>query len=78
MIGGAAVQCHGENAGDGGFADPAMSAEYVAVRDALLLDGIFQGAGDMILSNHLREALRTVFARQNLVCHGKFDYKPSP
>jgi hypothetical protein len=46
-----------------------VAAEYVAVGNALLLDGILQGAGDVLLSNHFGEALRTVFARQDLVSH---------
>jgi hypothetical protein len=38
-----------------------MSAEDIAVRDPLLLDGVFERSGDMLLANHLGKALWTVF-----------------
>ena len=65
----AAIQRHGQNARDGGFADAAMSAENVAVSGASLLDGVFQGAGDVVLPDDFGEFLRTVFAGQDLVAH---------
>ena len=58
----AAVQRHGQNARDGGLADAAMPAEDVAVRDALLLDGVLQGAGDVVLPDNVSELLGPVFA----------------
>src|SRR5262249_34829535 len=42
----AAVQRHGQNTGDRGLADPAMAAENIAVRDALLLNRVFESSGD--------------------------------
>ena len=66
-----AIQRHRQNARDGGLADAAMPAEDVAVGDALLLDGILQRAGDVLLPDHVGELLWTVFARQNLVTHGR-------
>src|SRR2546423_13068316 len=69
-----AVQGHGQNAGDGGFAYAPVSAEDVAMRNPLLLDGIFQGAGNMVLPDNPRKALRTIFAREYLITHGKSDY----
>jgi hypothetical protein len=39
------------------------------VRDALLLNGVLERAGDVLLANHLRKTLGTVFTRQNLVAH---------
>ena len=57
-----AVQRHRQNARDGGFADAAMSAEDVAVGDALLLDGVLQGAGDVVLADDVGELLGPVFA----------------
>jgi hypothetical protein len=51
-----------------------MSAKDKTMGDTLLLDGILQGTGDVVLPDHLRKALRTIFARQYLVAHGKFDY----
>ena len=68
---GAAVQGHGQNAGDRGLADAAMAAENVAVGGASLLDGVLQGAGDVLLSDDLGEFLRTVFAGQDGVTHGR-------
>ena len=66
-----AIQRHRQNARDGGFADAAMPAEDVAVRDASLLNGILQGAGDVVLPDHFGEFLWPVFARENLVTHGR-------
>ena len=66
-----AIQRHRQNARDGGLADPAMSAEDVAVRDASLLDGVLQGAGDVVLPDHVGEFLWPVFARENLITHGR-------
>ncbi len=71
LILGAAVQGHGQDAGDGRFADAAMAAEDVAVGGASLLDGVLQGAGDVLLSDDLGEFLRTVFAGQDGVTHGR-------
>ncbi len=65
----AAVQGHGDDAGDGGFADAAVPREDVAVRDAVLGEGVHQGAGDVVLAGYVGEALRTVFSGQNLVTH---------
>ena len=69
MIFGAAIQGHGQNAGDGGLADAAVAAEDIAVRDAFLRDGVLEGAGDVLLSDDLGEFLRTVFAGQDGVTH---------
>ena len=66
-----AIQRHGQNASDGCLADAAMAAENVAMRDASLLDGVLQGAGDVVLPNHLRKLLGPVFARENLITHGR-------
>ena len=68
---GAAVQGHGQNAGDRGFADAAMSAEDVAVGGASLFDGVLEGAGDVLLSDDLGEFLGTIFAGQDGVAHGR-------
>jgi hypothetical protein len=40
-----------------------VAAEDVAMRNPLLLNGILQCAGYMFLPNHLRKALRAIFAR---------------
>ena len=71
LVGRAAVQRHGQDARDRRLADAAMSAEDVAVRDALLRDGILQRAGDVFLADHVGEFLRPVFARQDLVAHAE-------
>ncbi len=57
-----AVECGGEDAGDGGFADAAVAGEDVAVRDAPLLERVLQGAGDVVLADDVREAEWAVFA----------------
>ncbi len=59
----AAIQRHSENARDGRLADATMAAEDITMRNALLLDGIFQGTGHVFLPNHLRKTLRPVLAR---------------
>ena len=39
-----------------------MSAEDVSVRDALLLDGVLQRAGDVFLPDDVGKLLRTILA----------------
>jgi hypothetical protein len=41
------------------------------VSQPILLDRVFQGAGDVRLSHDIVERLRPVFARENLVAHPK-------
>ena len=62
---------HGENARDGGFADAAVPAENIAVCDTSLLDGVLEGAGDVLLPDDFGKLLRTVFSGENLVAHGR-------
>ena len=69
LIGRPAIQCGRENARHGGFSDPAMAAEYVAMRGAPLLQSILQSAGNVLLSDNFGEFLRTIFARQDGVAH---------
>src|SRR5262249_39920960 len=64
-----AVERHGQNTGDGGLSDAPMPAEDVAVGYPLLLDGIFQGAGNVLLPDHVRKALRTVLTGEDLITH---------
>ena len=66
---GAAVERHGQDAGDGGFADAAVAGKDVAVGDAVLGEGVGQGAGDVVLAGDVRKTLRTVFSRQYLIAH---------
>ncbi len=66
-----AIQRHGENAGDRRLADTTVSAEDVAVRDPSLLNGVLQGSGDVLLPDDVGEFLRPVFARQDLITHGR-------
>ncbi len=65
----AAVERHGQDAGDGGLADAAMAAENVAVRDAFLRKRVEQRAGDVVLPGDVREALGAIFAGENEVGH---------
>ena len=58
----------GEQARRGGLARAARAAEQVSVADLVLLDGVLDGALDMLLPNDVLEDLRTVFAVQRF-CH---------
>src|SRR5690606_1980303 len=71
-----AIEALGEDARDGGLAGPSRSAEQVRVRDAVLLDGMSERAGDVLLPDHIAEALRPVFACDDLVRHERL--KPVP
>ena len=57
-----AIERHGQDSGDGGFADAAMSTEDVPMSDSLLLEGVAQSASHVILAGDVGEALRAVFA----------------
>ena len=46
-----------------------MAGEDVAVGDAVLREGVDQGAGDVVLAGDIGKALRTVFSGQYLVGH---------
>ncbi len=67
----AAVERHGQDAGDGGFADAAMAGKNISVRYPVLAEGVKQGTGHVILAGHIGESLRTVFSGQNLITHGE-------
>ncbi len=58
----AAVERHGQDAGDGGLADAAVAGEDVAVGDAVLGERVHQGHGDVILPDDVGEALGTILA----------------
>ena len=58
----------GKQAGRGRLARAARSAEQVSMADFVLLDGVFDGALDLLLPHNVLEDLRTVFAIQRL-CH---------
>jgi len=59
----AAVQAHGQDAGNSRLPDATMSAEDIAVGDALLFDGIFEGARNVLLPDHIGKCLRTILTR---------------
>ena len=48
---------------------PRVTGKDVAVGDAVLGEGVDQGAGDVVLPGYVGEVLRTVFSGQNLVAH---------
>ena len=50
-----AVDGLGEHAGGGGLAAASGAAEEIAVADAVLDHGLFEGAGDMLLSGQVAE-----------------------
>ena len=52
-----AVESLGVNARDGGFAGAARPDEQVGVGDALLVDGIGEGLGDVLLTHHIHQNL---------------------
>src|SRR5207248_10523062 len=66
-----AIQGHSQDAGYGSLPDAAMSAEDVAVRNAVLLNGVLECAGNVVLPDDFRELLGTVFSGKNLVAHGR-------
>ena len=66
----AAVERHGHNARNGGFADAAVPRENVAVGDAVLRERVQKGASDVVLPGYVGKTLRAVFAGQNLITHG--------
>ena len=65
----AAVQRHGQDAGNRRFANASMARKDVAVRNSILAKRIQERAGHMVLAGHVRKALRTVFSRQYLIAH---------
>ena len=64
-----AVERHGQDAGNGSFADAAVAAEDVAVGDAALDERVEKRAGDVLLPDNVAEKLGAVFAGENLVGH---------
>ena len=54
-----AIECFGEDAGGGSFADTAGAGEHVGVCHAAGADGISEGAGDMFLADDFVEGLRS-------------------
>jgi hypothetical protein len=48
-----------------------VAAENVTVRSPSLVNRIFQRAGDVLLPNHFRKFLWTIFAREDLITHGE-------
>ncbi len=67
-----AVQAARQNARDGGFAGAALARKNVAVRDALLRDGVFERGLDVFLADQLRKRLRPVFPGDDLI-HGRIE-----
>ena len=71
-----AIQAASQNAGDRGFTGPALARKDVAMRDALLRDGVFKRSANVLLADQLRKRLRPVFPGDDLV-HGKIsEYRP--
>ena len=71
-----AIQGRGQDSSHGGLTDAAVATEDVAVSAASLRNSVLEGAGDVLLSDDLREPLGTVFASQDGVSHGgrRLDY----
>ena len=70
------VQATRQYARHGGFAGAALPRKNVAVRDAVLRDGIFERGLDVFLIDHVGERLGPVFAGDDLI-HGA-GYMPGP
>jgi hypothetical protein len=66
-----AIERLGKNAGGGRFAHPARSDKKISVGQPVALHRIAQGAHHGVLTEDLFESLRTVFAGENLVAHGR-------
>ena len=64
-----AIQAAGQDARNGRLAGPALAGKDVAVRDAVLPDGIGERRPDVFLSDQLGEGLGPVLAGDDLV-HG--------
>ena len=64
-----AVERLGQQAGGGSFTDAAGAGKQVGVRHAVHLDGVVEGADDMLLPDQLRELLGPPFAGRYLKLH---------
>lgn len=59
------------DAGAGCFAHAAGTAKQERLRQLIVVDGIFQGGGNVLLSNHLVEPSRAIFpCRYDKILHG--------
>ena len=65
-----AVEGFGEDARGGGFPCAARAHEDVSVGEALLLDGVLERGGDVLLADDVGKRLRPIFAGKNRVAHG--------
>ena len=63
------VQSFCKNTGRGGFSDPSGTYKQISLRDSVADNRVFQGAGNMFLSDHVGKLLRTPFSCDNLICH---------
>ena len=64
-----AVQTAGQDARDGGLADPAGAGEQIGVVQAVLIQRVGERPGHMLLAHQLVEGARSIFAGENLVTH---------
>src|SRR6266567_2813163 len=71
LVGRTAVERHRQDSGHRRLSNSAVPAEDVSMRGASLVNGILQRAGDVLLPNDFRKFLWTVFAREDLVAHGR-------
>ena len=70
-----AVERAGQDAGAGGLASAAGSAEEIGGSDAAGAQGIGQGGGDGLLPHQLSEPLGAVFVVEGLVGHGSWSHR---
>ncbi len=64
-----AVEALGQDARDGGLADPASTAQQIGVMQPSLIQGVGQGGQHMMLAYHLFKRMGAPFTRQNLIAH---------
>ena len=61
------VQCAGDEAGGGGFADTADACEHIGLRDAAQGEGIGNGAHHCVLADQVLEPARSILASEDEV-----------
>ena len=66
-----AVEGLGEDAGGGGFSRAAGAHEEVGVGEAVLGNGVAQGADHVVLAEHVVEGLGAVFSGEDLIGHAR-------
>ena len=64
-----AIQATGQDARDGGLAHPAGAGEQIGMVQAILIQRMHQGPGDVLLPHQLIKGAGTIFTGKNLITH---------